>query len=64
MNFKEQYGISPRFVHAFEVGMVNAYGEQGGVVSSGDDKFTVHLLSEIGVEVRLPNRLGILKATS
>jgi hypothetical protein len=64
MKYKEHDGISRRFVHAFEVGMVNAYGEQGGVVSSGDDKFTVHLLSEIGVEVRLPNRLGILKATS
>jgi hypothetical protein len=64
LKYKEHDGISRKFVHAYETGMVNAYGEQGGHVSNGDDKFTIHLLSEIGVEVRLPNRCGILTATS
>jgi hypothetical protein len=64
LKYKEHDGISRKFVHGYEVGMVNAYGQQGGQVSSGDDKFTVHLLSEIGIEVRLPNRLAILTATS
>jgi hypothetical protein len=64
LKYKEHDGISRKFVHAYETGMVNAYGAQGGQVSSGDDKFTIHLLSEIGVEHRLPNRCGILTATS
>ena len=64
LKYKEHDGISRKFVHAYETGMVNAYGEQGGHVSNGDDKFTIHLLSEIGVEHRLPNRCGILTATS
>jgi hypothetical protein len=64
LKYKEHDGISRKFVHAYETGMVNAYGAQGGQVSSGDDKFTIHLLSEIGLEHRLPNRCGILTATS
>jgi hypothetical protein len=64
LKYKEHDGISRKFVHAYETGMVNAYGEQGGHVSNGDDKFTIHLLSEIGLEHRLPNRCGILTATS
>jgi hypothetical protein len=64
LKYKEHDGISRKFVHAYETGMVNAYGEQGGHVSNGNDKFTIHLLSEIGLEHRLPNRCGILTATS
>lgn len=64
LKYKAHGGINRKFVHGYEVGMVNANGQQGGQVSSGDDKFTIHLLSHFGVEVRLPNRLGILRATS
>ena len=64
LKHKEHDGISRKFIHAYEVGMVNAYGAQGGEVSSGTDAFTIHLLSQIGIEFRLPNRSGFITATS
>ena len=36
----------------------------GGEVSTGQDAFIGYFLSEIGLEVRLPNRLGVMRATS
>lgn len=64
MKYKELDGVSRKFIHGYENGMVSADGTVGGNVTSGDDKFSVHLLSHIGVEVRLPNRLGILRAST
>ena len=61
---KELDGQSRKFIHAYEVGMMNPNGPNGGEVSSGKDAFTIHYLSEIGLECRLPNRLGILRANS
>jgi hypothetical protein len=61
---KELNGVSRKFIHAYETGMMGPNGASSGQVSNGDDKFTVHLLSQIGVKVRYPNRLGVLRATS
>lgn len=64
LKHKELDGQSRKFIHSYEVGMMNPSGMNGGLVSNGDDAFTIHYLSEISVEVRLPNRLGILRASS
>lgn len=64
MKHKEHDGVSRKFVHGYELGMANPNGPQGGLVSSGDDKFTIHYLSQIGVELRLANRMGILRANA
>ncbi len=64
LKYKDLDGQSRKFIHAYEVGMMNPEGMNGGFVANGKDAFTIHYLSEIGIEVRLPNRLGILRATS
>lgn len=64
LKHKELDGQSRKFIHSYEVGMMNPYGENGGMVSNGVDAFQIHYLSEIGPEVRLPNRLGVLAANS
>ncbi len=64
LKHKELNGVSRKFIHAYEVGMMGPNGASSGQVSNGDDKFTVHLLSQIGIQVRYPNRLGVLRATS
>jgi hypothetical protein len=64
LRHKELDGQSRKFIHAYEVGMMNPNGPNGGQVNSGKDAFTIHYLSEIGLECRLPNRLGILRANS
>jgi hypothetical protein len=61
---KELNGVSRKFIHAYEVGMMGPNGASSGQVSNGADKFTVHLLSQIGLKVRFPNRLGVLRAIS
>jgi hypothetical protein len=64
LRHKELDGQSRKFIHAYEVGMMNPAGANGGQVANGKDAFTIHYLSEIGLECRLPNRLGILRANS
>lgn len=64
LKHKELNGMSRKFIHAYEVGMMGPNGVSSGMVSNGNDYFTVHLLSQIGIEIRLPNRLGVLRATS
>jgi hypothetical protein len=64
MKHKEHDGQSRKFIHAYETGMMNPSGANGGMVSNGDDAFTIHYLSEIGLEVRLANRMGILGANA
>ncbi len=64
LKHKELDGVSRKFIHAYEDGMMSATGSTGGKVANGDDSFKVHYLSEIGVEVRLANRAGILRSTS
>jgi hypothetical protein len=64
LKYKNHNGNSRKFIHAYEVGMMNPVGPNGGLVSNGKDSFVIHYLSECGVEVRLANRIGILRATS
>lgn len=64
LKHKEHMGQSRKYIHAYEVGMMNPNGQNGGNVANGDDAFQIHYLSEIGLEVRLPNRMGILAANS
>jgi len=61
---KELGGNSRKFIHAYEVGMMNPSGANGGMVSTGDDKFTIHYMSEIGLKVLQPQRMGILMANA
>jgi hypothetical protein len=63
LKYKELDGQSRKFIHAYEPGMMSP-GQSGGQVANGGDYFSVHYLCELGVEVRLSNRLGILRATS
>jgi hypothetical protein len=63
LKYKALDGMSRKFIHATEAGMMNPNGS-GGMVASGDDSFKVYYLSHIGIEVRLPNRLGVLRASS
>lgn len=66
LKYKEHGGYSRKFIQTLEVGMMNpnSQGGEGGLVASGFDGFKVHLLSEIGIEFRLPNRSGIMRANS
>ena len=65
LKYKNLEGSGQRkFIHTVENGMMSPQGENGGFVSSSFDGFSVHLLSEIGIEVRLANRMGILRANS
>ena len=64
LKHKELNGQSRKFIHAIESGMMNPSGENGGQVANGFDGFRIHYLCEMGMEVRLPNRLGVLHANS
>ena len=61
LRHKELNGENRKFVHAYEVGMVNPSGKSGGMVANGNDYFEIHYLSHIGLEVRHANRLGVLR---
>ena len=63
MVYKELDGNSRKLLMRIEAGMMSPVGDSD-FVASGDDAFKIHYLSEIGVEVRLPNRGGIHLATS
>lgn len=64
LKHKELNGVSSKFIHAIESGMVSPDGSVGGQVASGFDGFRIHYLAECGLEVRLPNRLGVMYATT
>ena len=64
LKYKELGGQSRKFIHAYETGMMSPEGSNGGHVSNGEDAFRVHYLCEVGVEVRLANRMAIIKANS
>ena len=63
LKHKELDGVNRKLVHAYETGMVGR-NQQGGEVANGDDSFKVHLLSQIGVQLKFANRMGILRANS
>ena len=58
------YKKGRKMIHGIEPGMVSPDGNHGGVVSNGGDYFSIHYLCEFGTKVVIPNRLGILRATS
>lgn len=66
LKYKEHGGYSRKFIQRLEVGMMNPNSTdmEGGLVASGFDGFRIHMLSEIGLEVRLANRMGIMRANS
>lgn len=66
LKYKEHGGYSRKFIQRLEVGMMNPSSTdmEGGLVASGFDGFRIHMLSEIGIEVRLANRMGIMRASS
>jgi len=64
LKHKELNGVSRKFIHGYEDGLHSATGAIGGKVANGNDSFRVHYLSEIGIEVRLANRMGILRSGS
>jgi len=66
LKYKEHGGYSRKYIQRLEVGMMNPNSQdsEGGLVASGFDGFRIHMLSEIGIEVRLANRFGIMRANS
>ena len=62
MVHKEHDGSSRKFIHAVKPGMMSPSGANGGIVSNDFDGFEIYYLSEIGLEVRLPNRLGVMRS--
>lgn len=66
LKYKAHGGAQRKFVHKIIPGMMtfDGSGQEGGIAASSFDGVEVQLLSEIGVELRLPNRMGILRANS
>lgn len=66
LKYKAHNGIQRKFVHKIVPGMMefSSTGSDGGFAANSFDGVEVHLLSEVGVELRLPNRMGILRANS
>lgn len=64
LKYKGLNGSSRKFVHGYEDGMMSADGQNGGKVANGGDYFKIHYLIEMGLECRVPERLGIIRATS
>ena len=66
LKYKEHGGQSRKYIQRLEVGMMNPTSTdmEGGTVASGFDGFRIHMLSEIGIEVRLANRMGIMRSNS
>jgi hypothetical protein len=64
LKYKGLNGNSRKFIHGVESGMVSPDGNNGGNVANGGDYFSIHYLCEMGLECRLPNRMGIIRATS
>jgi hypothetical protein len=62
LKYLEKDGIQSKFIHTVVPGTINPYGGQAGVGSNLFDGFQIQVLSEVGLEFRLPNRCGILKA--
>lgn len=65
LKFKQHGGIQRKFIHKVIPGMMTAdgAGADGGFAANSFDGVEIQLLSEIGLELRLPNRMGILRAS-
>lgn len=66
LKYKAHNGAQRKFVHKIIPGMMtfDGSGENGGFAANSFDGVEIQLLSEIGLEFRLPNRHGILRANS
>lgn len=66
LKYRSFNGVQRKFVHAVIPGMMTATGAvaDGGFAANSFDGVEIQLLSEIGLEFRLPNRHGILRANS
>lgn len=66
LKYKALAGSQRKFIHVVIPGMMNFNGSQsdGGFSANSFDGVEIQLLSEIGLEFRLPNRCGILRANS
>jgi hypothetical protein len=66
LKYKALNGAQRKFIHKIIPGMMtfDGSGEDGGFAANSFDGVEVQLLSEIGLELRLPNRHGILRANS
>lgn len=66
LKYKAHNGAQRKFIHKIIPGMMtfDGSGEEGGFAANSFDGLEVQLLSEIGLELRLPNRHGILRANS
>lgn len=66
LKYKQHGGIQRKFIHKVIPGMMTAdgAGADGGFAANSFDGVEIQLLSEIGLELRLPNRFGILRANS
>lgn len=61
--YKSLGGISRKFIHSYVPGIISPEGV-GGRTSNSDDAFQISYFIECGLKVKLPNRLGILRAES
>lgn len=64
LKYKELNGSSRKFIHGYVDGMVSADGQNGGKVAHGGDYFSINYLCEMGLECRVPERLGSIRAIS
>lgn len=66
LKYKAHNGVQRKFIHTVIPGMMNATGAQaeGGFAANSFDGVEIQLLSEIGLELRLPNRMGIMRGNS
>jgi hypothetical protein len=64
LKHKELDGVSRKFIHKVIGGMMSPGGAGEGFAASSFDGFEVQYLSEIGLEVRNANRMGILAANA
>lgn len=66
LKYKAHGGIQRKFVHKVIPGMMefDSTGADGGFAANSFDGVEVQVLSEIGLELRLANRHGILRANS
>ncbi len=65
LKYKAHGGIQRKFVHKVIPGMMefDSTGAEGGFAANSFDGVEIQLLSEIGLEMRLANRHGILRAS-
>lgn len=66
LKYKAHGGIQRKFVHKVIPGMMefDSTGADGGFAANSFDGVEVQVLSEVGVELRLANRHGVLRANS